>query len=324
MLRRMIRNALRFADRLINAPIKRSEWYKGLFLNYRGDECPNDAWYRKNHERNFDFLVLGSSMAYWGIDLSDAAPLRGVKLAHAPQYLINDYRLLKNYFSIVRDKGTVIITLSPFSSIDTPEDELAVMRYLKVYQNADLLLPRRLYRKAQRYAAHPILMGRTAIKAGLYSLIGRGRCSPRENGSAMEENPLSEEQLKSDAKRWIEGWKAQFAIADLDYPLMEENVFGREYRLSILRKMIDFCRVRNLRPVVVYLPVSRFLRTYFTPKMRQTYVESFLHDLARDVETHNYLMDEEFSAESLYFNSFFLNKRGRRLFTERLMKDLFH
>lgn len=322
MVIRLFKAICRRSISAVNALIKKSSWYKSQFLNMSGNDYPTDSWYRKNYERNFDLMVLGSSMPFWGIDIDSIAPMRGIKLSAAPQYLMNDYRLLKNFFSIIRHKGMIIIPLSPFSSVDTEENGLKLMRYLKVYQNLWCMVDPGKLASAEMLANRPHKLGLPALRAGLRVLLGRDKAHSCISKAELEHNSLSDKELREDAKRWIDGWMKQFNISDLSYGLTEDNIFGRERRLSILRKMIDFCRERELRPIIVYMPVSRYLADYFTPRVREIYIDSFLRELDRDVEIFNYLGCEKWQDEALYFNSFFLNKFGRRAFTKQLMKDI--
>ena len=64
------------------------------------------------------------------------------------------------------------------------------------------------------------------------------------------------------------------------------------------------------------------LGKYFTSKFQKLYIYDFLQQVDRYVQTLDYSKDVELKEDDLYFNSFFLNARGRKLFTQRVIKDL--
>ena len=129
-------------------------------------------------------------------------------------------------------------------------------------------------------------------------------------------------ELDKDAKRWIDGWKRQFGIVDFEAPLTPKNLAGREYRVNLMRQLIDFCAERGYKPVYVIPPVTKHLGKYFTPKFQKLYIYDFLQQVDRDIQTLDYSKDVELKEDDLYFNSFFLNARGRKLFTAKVLEDL--
>ena len=48
----------------------------------------------------------------------------------------------------------------------------------------------------------------------------------------------------------------------------------------------------------------------------------FLNEVDREVQILDYSKEEKLKQDDLYFNSFFLNAKGRKLFTQRVIKDL--
>ena len=120
----------------------------------------------------------------------------------------------------------------------------------------------------------------------------------------------------------LQCWAKQFGIEDFEALLTAENRKGREARVGVMRELIDFITERGYRPIWVLPPVTRHLGKFFTTKFRQIYMDSYLREVNRDVRLLDYMNNAELQDDSLYFNSFFLNARGRRLFTGRVLKDL--
>ena len=121
---------------------------------------------------------------------------------------------------------------------------------------------------------------------------------------------MNSQELEADAKGWIDGWKRQFDISDFNAPLTEENQKGREYRIKLMQTLVDFCIERGYKPVFVIPPVTEHLAKYYTPEFEETYIYGYLKQLDRDVLTLD------------YFNSFFLNRKGRKRFTHTVLKEL--
>ena len=138
----------------------------------------------------------------------------------------------------------------------------------------------------------------------------------------LENNPMTEAELEKDATRWMEGWKLQFSISGFEAPLTPQNQQGREYRIGLMRKLVDFCVGRDYQPIYVIPPVTEYLAKKFTPKFRQLYIYDYLKQVDRDVKLLDYSDDKELMDKDLYFNSFFMNRRGARMFTHRVLKDI--
>ena len=89
-----------------------------------------------------------------------------------------------------------------------------------------------------------------------------------------------------------------------------------------MRTMVDFCLERGYKPVYVIPPVTKHLSNYFTSSFNETYIYSFLREVDRNLLLLDYSKDENFQKDDLYFNSFFMNQKGREMFTKRVLKDL--
>ena len=322
LVRRLIKAAVRRSLLLLSAPIKRSAWYRSQFIDFYRTQHPNNDWYRVHLDRNYDIVVLGSSSAKWAFDFS-SLPIKGMNWAEQPQLLADDFNLLKNYHSILRKSGFVVITLLPFSSLNKPGSVMQTFRYLRVFQNREDLLNNAFASSAIRYETYPILLGKAAIKAGFKCLLNIEKAGPTiPCGCMVEHNDMSDVQLENDALAWISGWKTQFRIPDLEYSLTPENAYGRQCKVMLVRNMIDFCLERGYRPIIVIPPVSKYLAKYFNARVKEVYIGSFLRELKRDIPIYNYMDKDGWDNANYYFNSFFLNKRGREVFTAQFLKDI--
>lgn len=303
---------------VFNHCIKRSVWFNSLFVGTDGETYPDKYWYRKHNERNFDLVNLGSSGAKWAFDYS-GLDIKAMNWAQQPQTLLEDFNLLRNYHSILKKGGIVLITIMPFTGLNKSTGVRDAMKYLKIDVH-EPIQPHELH-KAQRYAQYPILMGKQAIKAGLKHALGKERPLDVSKTVNAEKNPMSTDELGKDALRWVNGWKKQFSITDFENPLTKENQKGRDCRIKLMQSLVDFCLERGYKPVYVIPPVTKHLSKYYTKKFEDTYIYGFLMSVDRDVLLLDYSKEESFGDDNLYFNSFFLNKKGRKVFTERVLKD---
>lgn len=318
MITRIIKDIARrvFYYGTFNPILKKTNWYKNFFIE---DIYPGNLWYRDHDERNFDLIVLGSSSAKWAFDFENCG-IKAMNWAQQPQTLVQDYNLLRNFHSILRKHGTVIITIMPFTSLNKQTGLMDAMKYLKVHSHEPI--ETYMLAKAKRYANVPILFGRSAVKALFKYILGKDTPRRSDSHAMVEQNPMTEVQLEANALMFVNGWKKQFGISDFNAPLTEENRKAQEFRTKLMRTIIDFCTERSYRPVFVIPPVTKHLAKYYTTEFEETYIYSFLRNLDRKVLTLDYSKEEELQKDTFYFNSFFMNKSGRKLFTQRVLTDL--
>ena len=301
---------------LANQILKKTNWYKDMFVDYYHEIYPSNHWYRKHDERNFDIVALGSSGTKYAYDFTDCG-IKGMNWGQQPQTLIDDFKLLKTFHSILRKKGIVLINIMPFTSCNKSTRIMDTYKYLGTYYEAKYF-DQRFYKKAYFASIFPILFRKPAIKALINYLTGKDYTKIRH----PENQKMSKENLKENARIFIDGWKEQFGITDFDAPLTESNKQGRATRLQVMRDMIDFIYERDYIPVYVIPPVTEHLSAYYSEKFKYTYIHSFLKEVNRDVKLLDYSNDKNFTCDNLYFNSFFLNKIGAKKFTRTVLTDL--
>ena len=227
---------------LLSMPVKASRWYQSLFVDFNHKIYPDNVWYRENEERNFDVVNLGSSSAKWAFDWS-AVGVKGMNWANQPQTLIDDFRLLKNFHSILKKNGVVIITLMPFTGLNKATGLMDTFKYLETLY-WDVIKDMPFAKKAQTLRSYPILFGKPAVKAMIRYLLGR-EVVVSDWRLDVEKNPMTYEELESDAQGWISGWAKQFDIKNLADDLTEENRKGRKIRVKVMQEIVDFCIERG-------------------------------------------------------------------------------
>lgn len=303
-----------------NPLIKKTQWYRSLFVDYDYNIYPGNEWYRKHFERNYDIVNLGSSSAKWAFDYTNTG-IKGMNWAQQPQTLLEDYNLLRHYHSILRKGGFVIITIMPFSGLNKVTGLMDALKYVRFDLQGEAIQPY-MYDKACLYARFPIMFKKKAVKALIKYLFKMESKTDKYIEENVEFNQMTSTQLDNNALSFINGWKEQFKIQNLEFPLTDANIQGRNYRIKLMRELIDFCIEREYKPVYVIPPVTKHLSKFYTSKFEYIYIYSFLREVDRDILTLDYSKNEELQKDELYFNSFFLNKRGRTLFTQRVLNDL--
>jgi hypothetical protein len=277
----------------------------------------SNAGYRKDTQRNYDIVNVGSNPARFAFFYEDIA---GQNWSTGTQGLDNDLEILKYFHSYVKKGGTVLLPIVAFSSVSgylqlqkSPLPYLA--KFISILDGHQIsTMPRGI--AASRWMRFPLCFSWRAFTALINDV-------PRDDRLSITEQRMQSLELNMDALGWMEIWKKEFNIKDFNAPLTPELQEGRKISIKDLQAIIDFCIERELKPVLILPPMSKYLSRLFTAKIRETYIYSFIREAnERNIPFLDYLSDERFSDPSLYFNSFFLNLRGRKIFTNQVLKDL--
>ncbi len=295
----------------LNKLVRCTNWYKNTIPDL--DNYPTNDWYRKHSERNYDIVNIGSSSAVFAFDYSETG-LKAFNWALQPQSMEYGFRLLKNYFSILREDGIVMIPLSPFSGLNVGG---------KWRSNANdryyYLLDRTLidnYKEVAKRRRYPLF---TSPIQALKRLLKDVPKKSHPNCKICK----TDEEFERDSKQWIGNWMKEFNISDLEAPLTEENKRGMTERIKLLSDIISFCHVRGLRPVIIMPPMHPTLAEQFSCTFRNSYIYYALHDItSKGVLFLDYWKDSRFMKDEYFYNSFFMNKIGAKIFTKQVSMDL--
>ncbi len=301
----------------IDKMIKKTLWYRNFFVDFDHKIYPDDCWRCECFERDFDLVNLGSSSAKYAFKY-EGLGIKAMNWAQQPQTLTEDFILLKSFHSILRRKGIVLITIMPFTGINKPVTAQGLMRYIPNLQS-EVLNDQPLKLEAYRLYNYPLIMWRSAIKTFVRYLLRKNK---KVSSKPQVLQNMNFEELEMDARRWMCAWKSQFNILDYDAPLTKENEEGRKVRVKLMQEIIDFCTKHEYIPVYVIPPVTQHLQKHFTSQFVKTYITSYLEEVNRDVQLLDYSKSIELQDASLYFNSFFLNEQGAKIFTKRVLSDL--
>lgn len=300
---------------IANRFLKKTNWYKNHFVFTT--QFVSNAGYRDNLVRNYDIINLGSNPARFAFFYEH---ITGQNWSTGTQGFDMDLEILKFFHSYVKKDGYVLIPIVPFSSISSylklenmPLDYL--VKYAAILDSYQTLrLPNG--KKALRWIKYPLLF---EPKSLLYLF----RDMEKDRRKELAEQTMESIDLMMDAESWMNCWKDEFHLHDLELPLDAEMQEFRQKSIKDLQMIIDFCLERSLKPVIVVPPMSPFLSRKFTTGMRETFIYSFIRQAnIHGIPFLDYLEDDRFTDTNLYFNSFFLNLNGRKYFTQQVLKDL--
>lgn len=282
-----------------------SEYYKSIW------DGANKFWHIRSF--NLDVVNLGSNSGVHAFDYSDTK-LLGMNWALGPQSLVHDFSILKNYFSYLKENATVIITLSPFSCLVSSYNKQQNFKYYTFLHPATI----QDFDESEHIRALTLKKQNVLRVAPLHTLKGLLRSYKRCVSSKIHSC-----DYKNNASNFIESWKKQFGISDLDACLSRKHLQEQKLRANNLSEMIDFCLERELRPVLIIPPIHPELRKYFT----DSFVEHYINDFLKKGNTQgaifkHYMFDKRFNSDKYFLNSLFLNKKGAKKFTKIVLADI--
>lgn len=311
-IRSIIHRVLMIPINSLESRIKKTNWYRNSIPNI--ENYPGDKWYRNHLERNYDVVNIGSSSAVFCFDY-DGFDVKAFNWALKPQSMEYSFKVLKQYFSILKHNGIVLIPFSPFSglSVKGKWPECANDKYFHILDKT--LIDN--YESVAKRRQHPFISMR------LQSIKYLIRDVPYRNMYSYDKQCKTKDEFEKSAKYWINLWMKEFNIVDLNAPFSLENLEGRKSRLKIVKEMITFCQERDLEPVVVLPPAHESLNNYFSPDFIQNYITSFLEELnSPDVKVLNYLANTKFTLDEYFRDAFFMNEKGAKAFTRQVLSDI--
>lgn len=293
--------------RLLDDVIRRSYWYHGIF-----GHCAK--FWNLKEEEYFDVVNLGSNSALHAFDYTNL-PINAANWAMSPQGLYADGALLQKYgpLHISKGKGVVLIPLCPFSSISGDISYQMPRRYYSLLDTEQMLQYSEKERmmvmdmKEHPWNYFPKTMGQ--FKQEVKSFCG------------LMNKVVSPQNISVNARQWVENWMREFGISNLEEPLTSRNGKRRADSVITLKGIIHTCEQLNVNPVLIIPPVSEALALLFSPQALQIYIYDFIKEAELDnirlIDYWGWKIDN-----SCFHDAYFLNSKGAKLFTHRLLSDL--
>lgn len=289
---------------LLNRIIRHTDWYNKTFWN-----GATKFWYQ--NQFGLDVVNLGSNPGVYSFNYADL-PIKGSNWALGPQSLTHDFNILRNYFSYLKEGGHVIVVVLPFSCLESRYDKSHNLKYYTFLHPATILnfedkeRTRALLIKGNPFKQMPVL----CIKQTLLEIKKKIVASVR----------MPQKDLQKSAFDMMNCWKTKFGLVDLKAPISEKHLEELHTRKKTLIKIIEFCKERTLKPVVVIPPMYHTLGSMFPDEFKRNYIDVFLKGI--DAPVYDYMKDVEMDQEKYYQTALFLNEEGAKVFTKKVLDNI--
>ena len=274
----------------------------------------------KNFKRNYDLACVGGTQGLYAVDFSRQTEVSGFNWCMENQSLEYDFMMLKNFFSILKKDGKVLLFLTPFIAITNNllvkknyKYQIFLDKFLftadknKKFYFRDWLATNTLLRKKKdnlflmTIHYYPVLYPVTIL-----NLFKEIKC---RNIELKKTDVLNNESLEKDANKRFKEF------------LKYNSVFSLEKYKILLNEINKFLNDRDLKLIIVIPPVSALL----SKKMESNQINGKTHiDIISNSEISvlDYFKDKEFEDNSLFLDSYRLNAHGREQFMAKIIKDI--
>lgn len=295
----------------LNAYIRQTNWWKNRFVFA--------SQFDIDIASKYIIVNVGSNAARFCFFYENVL---GQNWSSGTQGLNMDYEILKTYHSCLLNSAIVLLPLCPFSLVaeyfENKSDKRNYDTYLKYSRilNPSQINALPFGKDIWGFLQSPIRYNRKAWKYLINDVEPDRRLEITDQHMMLTD-------LMQDAERFMTNWKAEFDITDLSTPLPEHLKEAMDKSVAVLTEMIDFLVEREYRPVIVLPPMTYVLYKHFPISFWQTYIYDGIKKLNRpNIQVLDYTADEKWSNSELYFNSLFMNLRGRKAFTKQVLKDV--
>ena len=293
----------------VEKKILNSNWYYSKF--------PHLYTYR-NIQQELDVISLGSSPAKFAIDFSEEHFCKGANLAILPETIYYDFQVLKNYHSYLKNGGTILFVLCPFTFC---KDKYRTEEHTDIYLNLRYypILHRAMIDNFdpaiyEKWVKNPLKIGKEAWKRLL-------KDSVPYKGLAKTTNNLSDVQMEESAQKRIEAWKHEFNLSDLKPSNLPELVkTSIQSNINIFKEMKAFAEERGYNCMVVIPPFSKEL----TAKIPSEYIDAALMNPIKEIGIQyiSYIKKPEWMKKEYYQDAFLMNFTGRKTLTHDIISKM--
>lgn len=303
---------------IVSLPFLANWLYKVLVLRYTQEYQIKKGAQQK---RAYDIVSFGSSYARYGFDFAECG-VEGCNFGVMPQFLYYTSKMVLNYVSRCKPGAYIIIVLPDLVFGEPGKGKYGAERYAlllsKEVQGDEYSLYKELFVKR-----FPLLK---PTLSNLKKCIKDIRRIPKENREYnLMHNELSEKLVDKAAQRRCIDWIKEFHLKDtqsdiIPIELEEKMAESRQ----ILTDIIELCLSKGLKPVLVVTPVSGIMNTHLSDAfMKKVLYDNIDMANKQNVPVLDYMRDERFADADYYCNSAdLLNKTGRRMFTNIVVKDI--
>lgn len=293
----------------LNSLYKRTNHFNNQFVDVR------KYWQKDGIADNLQIVNLGSNHPKFGFDYTDTG-VRGANLAIGPQTFEYDYAILRKNITHLAKNAVVVFPICLQNFFLYRQTNRGVhLKYYTFLDSKDIVG----YSKKEKIfeLGFPLLRHPKRLRYLLKDV-------KTDNRLEWTDNPMkTEAELEKDADFWIRCWDKEFDIHIPSLEISSKNQEDIHQNIRLMKEMIEYCKKHELKPVIVILPVTENLSSRFSEDYLKTHVLRYVNESAKAAApVFNYLKDKRFTGSSLYINSFFFNKTGRRSFTKAFIEDL--
>lgn len=306
----------------LNWRVKKTHWYKNqlgssekiAFLKY---------YLSSNTTDTIDYIVLGSGSAQYAFFFKN--DIKGINLSTGPSSVELYLRALKQINSWIRDKKDtpiVIVTICPFSSVCGTYNtkEQAVDYPLSYYSHLSYLDDSLKADFPNKAISYPILY--KPIEALSRLILDR----PEDIKYTFNYQPMQTLELENNARNMALGWQYEMKFKNIPFTANEIPTHLKDayqYHTKTLKQLVAYCEQNGYKIVYCIPPITRHLYKYFSESFIKTFVLDYIEEAnATGYPVFNYMNDSIFSNDSLFVDSYYMNQKGRELFTESFIKKL--
>ena len=264
------------------------------------EQIPNSYTYKRSyveqHASSLSTLILGSSIAYDGID-ANVLP-HAFNLANSSQCFEDDYRLLAKYMPMMDSLQTVILPMS-YSSLQMVSSSNRRV-YYTIYMD---IYPRWPISKYSFECFNLELMAKKIVKYYLNEDIVRCDSLGQRLGHTYANRPADWQDIPAlIANDRFVGPAAQ--------PYIQENI-------QWLRQLADLCEGRGVMLYLVAMPMLPAYREGM-PQEQIALMEQVMHDMAAEYTSVEMLDYQEWGVDADFWNATHLNTAGAERMTRAL------
>lgn len=292
----------------MNALYKRTNDYRNIFVDT--EKFRNDA----SIPNGLQLVNLGSNHPKFGFNY-DGLNVKAMNWAVGPQSLEYDFAILRKECHHLADNAAVLIPICVLKMFLYRHPFGDHLKYYGILPEEDIVG----YSKKTKLAHidYPLLFHPKKLKRLIKDV------PTASDRLLINNNPMSENQLKADADFWINCWNREFDIDINNLVLSDINKTNIKRNIHLLHEMIQFCLDRKLRPVICILPVTDYLGNRFSEDFVNNQILAYVNEAnSQKCPVFNHLKDKRFTDSSLYINSFFFNLHGRKQFTKMIIEEL--
>lgn len=294
---------------IANAIYKRTNHFNNQFVDIR------KYWDMATFPNNLQVVNLGSNHPKFGLDYSET-DVKAMNCAVGPQTFEYDFAILRKITSHLATGACVLIPVCLLKFFLYRQKSRSTHAKYYTFLDKDDIVG---YSKMEqiKFLKFPLIFNPRLLRCVL-------RDVKKDTRLELTENPMKDAaSLSKDADRWIDSWNQEFDITLPTPNLSEENKNEIQQNIRILREMLEYCKMHKFKPIITILPVTDYLSSRFTDEFIQEYILRYIN-VANTVKAPvlNYLNDKRFTSSELYINSFFMNKKGRKIITKEIINNI--